>query len=204
MNEFFDKIYCINLDKRTDRWNESLIEFEKLQLNVERVSAIDGSKLKNNTNIKNGALALTLTVNQIIDEAISENLNRILILEDDVIFTDKIKDFSDMITELPDDWDMVSFGGNHNTHCGSLPPIKVNDNFNKLYNTYSAHAIGISSSGLALIKGKLLEKLLEIDVLYAEIQKTDNVYCFSELLAYQRPSYSDIEDRVVNYNNLIK
>ena len=30
LNDYFDKIYCINLDRRTDRWKETRVEFKKL------------------------------------------------------------------------------------------------------------------------------------------------------------------------------
>ena len=40
--DFFDAIYCINLDERTDRWKHCLIEFKKLGISdrVIRFSAI--------------------------------------------------------------------------------------------------------------------------------------------------------------------
>ena len=40
--DFFDAIYCINLDERTDRWEHCLTEFEKLGISerVIRFSAI--------------------------------------------------------------------------------------------------------------------------------------------------------------------
>ena len=40
--DYFDAIYCINLDERTDRWEHSLKQFEKLGISdrVERFSAI--------------------------------------------------------------------------------------------------------------------------------------------------------------------
>ena len=28
ITEFFDKTYCINLDRRLDRWSECFVEFE--------------------------------------------------------------------------------------------------------------------------------------------------------------------------------
>ena len=38
---FFDKIYCINLEERTDRWEECLSEFKKYGIeNVERIKAV--------------------------------------------------------------------------------------------------------------------------------------------------------------------
>ena len=45
LNQYFDKIFCINLDSRSDRWEEAQKEFIKHSLNVERVSAIQGSKM---------------------------------------------------------------------------------------------------------------------------------------------------------------
>ena len=38
---FFDKIYCINLKERTDRWENCLRNFEKYEItNYERIDAI--------------------------------------------------------------------------------------------------------------------------------------------------------------------
>ena len=34
MKHYFDRIYCINLPHRTDRWKASLLEFEKLGIVV--------------------------------------------------------------------------------------------------------------------------------------------------------------------------
>ena len=46
MNNLFDKIYCINLDKRKDKWEECKKEFEKFSIDsVCRISALDGEKL---------------------------------------------------------------------------------------------------------------------------------------------------------------
>lgn len=204
LNDFFDKIYCINLDKRVDRWEESIKVFEKYQINVERISAIDGSKLENNSRIKNGNVALTLTVNGIIKDAINNNYDKILILEDDIEFTDNILNFNTDIQHLPENWDLLYFGGNHNLHMGYNPPTKINEFFCKLHHTYSSHAIGMSKNGLKLVSDMLLGEIKEIDVMYAGLQKNSNTYCFNELTATQRISYSDIENRMTNYQNIIK
>ena len=42
LNDFFEKIYCINLNRRMDRYKECVEEFKKINANVERFSAIDG------------------------------------------------------------------------------------------------------------------------------------------------------------------
>ena len=43
MKHYFDRIYCINLPHRTDRWEASLLEFEKLGIvdDVIKFNAID-------------------------------------------------------------------------------------------------------------------------------------------------------------------
>lgn len=201
LNNFFDKIYCINLDRRQDRWIECEEEFKKINLQVERVSAIDGQTITdNNTGINNGAYALVLTVQKIINEALAANLDKILILEDDIEFTPEISHFNDEVKLLPNDWVMLYFGGNHN----GMNRIPVNQYFNKLHHTFTTHAVGINNEGMRLIADIVNTKTLQIDVLYAELQKRHNVYCFNKLMATQRPSYSDIENVVVNYKNIIK
>ena len=45
INNYFNKIYCVNLDRRQERWKEASDEFKKFSLDVERFSAVDGSKL---------------------------------------------------------------------------------------------------------------------------------------------------------------
>jgi hypothetical protein len=42
MNDFVKHIYCINLDRRSDRWEESLKEFDKRSLSVSKFPGIDG------------------------------------------------------------------------------------------------------------------------------------------------------------------
>ena len=43
INDYFDKIICINLDKRPDRWREVQSQFKKAGISVQRFSAIDGN-----------------------------------------------------------------------------------------------------------------------------------------------------------------
>lgn len=45
LNDYFQEIHCINLDKRTDRWEECLNEFNKHNLKVNRFSAVYGKEV---------------------------------------------------------------------------------------------------------------------------------------------------------------
>ena len=77
LKDNFEKIYCINLDRRTDRWEESLIEFKKwgIEGNVERYSAVDGKSLSVeslNNFLDLGNMGLITTHINILEEAIKE------------------------------------------------------------------------------------------------------------------------------------
>jgi hypothetical protein len=76
LKKYFDAIYCINLEKREDRWTETINELEKWGVanEVTRFNAIDGSKLDsdyvNSTPINHGELGILLSNKEIIEEAV--------------------------------------------------------------------------------------------------------------------------------------
>ena len=45
INEFFEKVYCINLDRRSDRWDCVINNFNKNNIKCERFSAKDGYEI---------------------------------------------------------------------------------------------------------------------------------------------------------------
>ncbi len=121
LKEYFDKIYCINLDRREDRWKETMKELDKWGMTdeVERYSAVDGSLLENHYNVNNGELGLIETHLKIIKESKDNNYKNVLILEDDIEFTDEIKNINNYFDILPKKWDILWFGANHNKHMGN-------------------------------------------------------------------------------------
>ena len=82
----FEKIYCINLSSRTDRWDMCLRQFSKFGMSdVQRFDAVkyNHPKLSAKTN---GHIGCTLSHYNIIKEAKLKNYSNILVLEDDFIF----------------------------------------------------------------------------------------------------------------------
>lgn len=202
----FDKVYCINLDRRSDRIEHFDNIVNKFDLgNYTRFSAVDGSLIKDyNGNLKLGELGLVLSNLEIIKESIKNNFNTILILEDDCFFTDEIKNIDEYFKQLPDDWDMLYMGGNHNLHVGAKPPIEINSKVIKLHTTYSTHFVALKSTVFNHINVILEKRNVPLDVGYVQLQKVFNAYSFSPAIAKQIKDYSDIQNKITDYDWLIK
>lgn len=203
----FDKVYCINLDRRPDRLENFKKEVEKYNLGeFERFSAYDGKQLNltNNYNLKPGEIGIIKSNLDIIKDAKKNNYKTILIIEDDCVFNDEIINFEDYFNLLPIDWDMLYMGGNHNTHMGVRPPLIINDKVVKLHSTYSAHFVGIKSSVFDQIESLLERGQHPLDVEYVTIQKIFNCYSFTPALTSQLVNFSDIQESTTDYNWLIK
>jgi glycosyl transferase family 25 len=198
-----DKIFCINLDRRPDRWESVQKQFQKHGIkNVERFSAVDGNSIKvnNQINLLPGEIGCLLSHLEIVKKAKEQGLKNYLVLEDDVIFRD---DFSKLYErfnkQIPEDWNMVYLGGNNVIDH----PVKISENVFKIYNTYAIHAV--------IVKDTLYDYLIEmlpkmkkpVDVYFADLQKIFNCYCFNNpKLAWQNTGFSDIQMKEINYNFL--
>jgi len=220
LNDYFSKIYCINLDKRTDKYKDCLKEFKKIGIEVERVSAIDGTPIfKPGLNTKAGAYGLFLTNLNIIQNALTNNYKNILILEDDVMFIDNFNElFNEKIESLPDDWHLLYLGGNNYFELGKFNLVTgdrsfkvTKENYRKLNHeickttwTQTTHAMAINSSHYRLLlSGLARHSTVPIDRAYCYLQREGacNAYTFLPSLALQRPTISDIEGIYIDYNN---
>lgn len=207
LSEYFDKIYCINLIRRPDRWEKVKIEFERVGFDdVTRYEGVDGetldtTKFSYNPSLLVGELGIMETHIQIITEAKKNNLSSILILEDDVYFTDEISKLRDYLESVPDDWDMIYFGGNHKY---GLPPVNVNDKIIKLNKTVALQCVAIKNSIYDKILKVTENRPKQIDGCYADLQPWVSAYGFNPNMALQTVDYSDIQNKTVNYNNFFK
>jgi len=204
----FDKVYCVNLDKRPDRLEnfKNQVKIHNLG-NFEIFKAIDGQNLDMSdfkTKLRPGELGLILTIINIVKICKSNNYENVLIVEDDCEFNNEINFIDSYFEKLPSDWDMLYFGGNHNTHMGVEQPKMINDKVKKLINTYSTHFVVIRNTVFDHIL-QILPKLSEpLDLTYVRLQKIFNVYCFHPVIATQKIDYSDIQNYVTNYQDIIK
>jgi GR25 family glycosyltransferase involved in LPS biosynthesis len=199
LNEYFEKIYCINLERRLDRYESVLNEFNKFNIQgVEIYSAIDGNTIINNSSLLNGELGILETHYNIIKSCKEHGVKNVLILEDDIYFTEEINKLNDYMQSVPKDWDLLYFGGNH---IYGNPPTKINDKILKLNFTVALHCVAINESIYDAILAVLPLRKKQVDTYYAQLQSGYNGYSFYPNMAKQKADYSDIQNKFVDYTN---
>lgn len=130
INNFFEKIYLLNLDKRKDKFNKVSKKLIFRNIKFEKFSAIDGcseeynilwEKISNTYNDFDkklgrkalrscGALGCLLSIESIIKDAKKKKYKNILIFEDDIIFHKNFNKEVTKIKDIPDDWALLYFG----------------------------------------------------------------------------------------------
>lgn len=179
---YFDKIFCINLDRRQDRWEHSQDEFNKvgIQGRVERFPAIEH---------KNGAAGCLMSHVACIKKAKELNLNNVLVFEDDVKFInsdiENLRLAIDTLKKIPD-WDLFYLGGRLMKMASFISPHLIESRL------WSAHAYAVNRCAF----GRCAAPYLPIDIWYSYHMKS---YCIYPLMAVQREGFSDIENREVSY-----
>jgi hypothetical protein len=141
-------------------------------------------------NPKRGCLESHLTI---IENSIKSNINYLTIIEDDAKF---LNSFSS-IKNIPPDWDMIYYGGTVHRIID-----KKYEGFARVQ-TWTTHCYMIN-----LTNKKLVEKILEaknyeyeIDRYYLEkIHPEFKCYMCDPMICLQKEGFSDIENKMVNYD----
>ena len=147
LEKYFDKVYCVNLDRRQDRWDEFVSGIPKDWpfREIERWSAVDGKKLLVPHWWKQGkgAWGCFRSHYQILEKCLNEDINRVLILEDDAIFSDDFTaKISESIAEAPKGWGLMYMGGQH-LYAKQHAPKKANDYWCYPWNVNRTHAFAM-------------------------------------------------------------
>jgi GR25 family glycosyltransferase involved in LPS biosynthesis len=196
-----DAIYYINLEKREDRKQEFLDNFN--EVDEDRIV-----RVKAHYYPENGAVGCLMSHINALNVALTDGLGEnILICEDDFTIKDmdycnKMLDF--LFDEIPD-WDVVMLG--QNTIDSEETGIETSDG-KKIVRIRNSQ----TTSGY-LIKARYIPRLLEIyerdmkqfvqtgewgnyytDQSWKVLQAKDRWYSFQPTVGVQRPSYSDIQN----------
>jgi GR25 family glycosyltransferase involved in LPS biosynthesis len=174
-------IVLINLDKDKERLKIASEHLKKNGIEFERIPGVI-----HEDRYRGCSIAMVNALKAIPEGGI--------IFEDDVL----LKDF--YIPDLPDGWDLLYFGANL-----QAPTERINDEIVRVYGAWTAHAIMYSE--------KAVKKILETysydlhgphdNFLKNEFNAKNNCYMVTPMQAYQRPSYSHLEKRNVNYTRIM-
>jgi GR25 family glycosyltransferase involved in LPS biosynthesis len=201
MTKYFDSVFFINLDRREDRLKLIQNQLNIMDIKANRISAVDGNLLNPDPKIGNGwnhkgVAGCALSHRKVIQLAKDNNYKSFLVIEDDTIFAENFREIDFFMSQLPKDWDMVYFGGNH---MGGLKPVGVN--VGRCVHTLTTNCYAMRDTMYDLMLESIPDdvNLLEmpIDVLYTSIQKSGryNCYAFRPHLVWQDSIFSDIENK---------
>lgn len=199
INEYFDHIYCVNLDRRTDKWDICVAEFAKHNLEVERFSASWGHDLPRHATLMPGEVGCLKSHERILQDIISKGYNRVLVLEDDIEFIPNLQQkFSELEMLIPTKWDMLYLGGSHLNK-----PQPINWGIAKISKTYTTSSYGITKEmAQHVLTG--FNNAPQIDVLYSHYHPSKQCYTMLPALAWQRAGHSDIHNIHVDYTSFMK
>lgn len=197
LEHFFERVVVINLDRREDRMKEFNKEIEEMDWpfhSPERVRAIDGNLVgvPNGWTTGGGAWGCMSSHRRILEDAILDGVDTLLVLEDDVTFA---PDFKQKITEflhaVPKDWDQLMIGGQlfRDSQITKVVPGVV-----QVTNCQRTHCYAVRGKYMKDLYAKWQSYYGHCDHCMGPFQEDYKVYAPENFLAGQRECHSDIND----------
>jgi len=201
MSNNIDKIFYINLNKRTDRRLEIENELNNFDLSFERFEAIETSDF--------GIYGCGLSHLGVLKISKERGYKNVLILEDDFTFLVSKEEFENNLTKFFEseiNYDVCKLAYNlhefqeiNNETLGKIvysatasAYIVNNHYFEKLINLYEL--------AMPLLNSTKRHWIYANDQIWKDYQKQDNWYYFKIRIGKQRPSYSDNGQNFTDYN----
>ena len=197
--------FYINLEHRTDRKEHVENELDKIGIKATRFNAIK---------MTNGAIGCSMSHLKILEDAKKNKLEHVLIIEDDITFLDPelFKNQINKFLELhQNNWDVILLAGNN------MPPYDNIDNtcvkVSRCQTTtgylVNGHYINVLVSNVKMGLTNLLnnpeqKSKYAIDKFWFVLQGASKWYLITPLTVVQREDYSDIEKKVINYQNMMQ
>ena len=197
LNEFFPHKVCINLDRRGDRWERMQARFAQHNIApVVRFPALDGKSLDIPSGWHDfpGAYGCLRSHLNVVEQARDEARQSVLIFEDDAVFDPAFNiRFAEYITQMPEDWDMILFGGMHGE-----PPTGVSTNVTRVRHSLSTYTYALNHTiyDSFIELNRRAQTLLDTNT--RSLQKQFNCYCFMPHLAWVEEDFSDVREERSN------
>jgi glycosyl transferase, family 25 len=193
--------FYINLTHRMDRKEHVEQQLASIGIAGQRFNAIQCKS--------NGALGCSYSHIQLLTMALRDKMSHILIVEDDITFLRPevfCAQFKTCMEQHGDDWDVILFAGNNikpwkykDDAC--IQPTACQTTTGYLVNQ---HYVGTLLQNFREGVQKLYYEpenhvLYAIDKYWFRLQEVDKWYLIIPTTVIQKPGYSDIEQRHVNY-----
>lgn len=188
--KYFDKIFVISLPNEVGMKRMEVMwpHLQEHNIQTARWTA---------TEHENGVIGLLQTMHQLFTLAVANGEGNVLLLEDDNRFLIPFWPAMDEIwPQVPKDYHCLFLS------CNLLSrPTRISPNVLRIASSYSTNAIVYSLEAMKLIL-PLIEKnqTLAYDIILMKFLQPENkCYCTMPMLSEQRPGYSSIEKREINW-----
>jgi GR25 family glycosyltransferase involved in LPS biosynthesis len=202
--ELFKNTLFINLETRKDRLERATMEFNKMGINAERINAIRTT---------NGAIGCTLSHIHCIETAKKRGYEYVFICEDDIEFKNPelLKENLQKFYENDKiNWDMLIIGGNNvppyqpvNDYCVRVFYCQTTTGYVIKNHYYDTLLENFKESAKKLMQNPNDGRTYALDMYWKRLQKQYFWFMIIPPTVTQYQSYSDIENKIVNYDHLM-
>jgi len=202
--ELLKNTLFINLEHRKDRLEHVNSEFKKMGITAERVNAV-----KMNT----GAVGCTMSHIKCLELAKQRDYEYVFICEDDITFRNPDL-FKRNLQRFYDDddinWDLLIIGGNNvppfqqvTEYCARVFYCQTTTGYVVKKHYYDTLLKNFRESATGLMREPNNPSTYALDMYWKRLQLQDFWYMITPPTVTQYESYSDIENRNVNYENMM-
>lgn len=197
--QWFDRRVCLTLGPD---WPTVCQELERVGLDgVWRFDAIP----INGDSIPGPHQSFNASVRKILKDAYDLDTERLLFLEDDVVFRD-LSHLDQALSELPENWDIVYLGAN--LACwnnGEPQPERYSEHLFRVKAAWTTHAIGYNKRVIPFLLANQpgLSEMMFDNWMSTQLPNL-NAYCVAPMVAYQRARFSAIWNREDDYTPIFQ
>ena len=197
LRDFHDitNVLFINLDSRIDRRRHFELQFSKIGLHPQRFAAIQNAR---------GAIGCSMSHISCMEMAIQNKWDHVLVCEDDATVINPgqlVHQVNHFFNRFNDSWDVLLLAGNNYQPFRQESPEVV-----RVANCQTTAAYLVRRPYFETLLANFkegLSKLKAIDQHWKLLQRRDRWYLLVPVTMIQRPDYSDVSKRCVDYGDVM-